>query len=494
MARNDKDSPEKRRKDNLISLKHVDETASPVEWIVSVSMLTEGWDVKNVFQIVPHESRAFSSKLLIAQVLGRGLRVPPQLSKPPFVTINNHEAWSVNIGNLLQEVLEVENTLTWGYDPARGMYAFPLHNLRYEPEQKVVEVKREQAKEPDVQFMPQERKTTEYAKFSQTGTLAVEIEHFDRLDIADAVRLMRLFLREKNEKIAAVWTKAKLEALIVGKLTAAGQDPSFLSKGNLLRLQQGFGPMFRELDKEHPRMSQVAKDIVSVDLKTFSRQSFSESALKEHGGMWVAKEERAPYVGTELALWDQYQLFRKQFAEYREIASDQAKAIGPRIHDVAADKFKLPWNVLYVTHEPERKFSELLFENATLFDSIAKMPNMGGYSFPYSYKPARAAKTHVANENFNPDFFLKVAGKQHILVVEIKDDGDDSNQNSAKCRDGLKHFETLNTRLAELGEPWKYFFYFLSPDDYTKFFAQVRAVSYDGWRSGLMQTLSAGSS
>ena len=29
------------------------------------------------------------------------------------------------------------------------------------------------------------------------------------------------------------------------------------------------------------------------------------------------------------------------------------------------------------------------------------MPNMGGYAFPYSYKPANAAKTHVANENFN---------------------------------------------------------------------------------------------
>ncbi|NLZ19665.1 MAG: DEAD/DEAH box helicase family protein [Bacteroidales bacterium] len=64
--RDGKDSPEKRRKDNLAALKSVDDPGSPVEWIVSVSMLTEGWDVKNVFQIVPHESRAFSSKLLIA--------------------------------------------------------------------------------------------------------------------------------------------------------------------------------------------------------------------------------------------------------------------------------------------------------------------------------------------------------------------------------------------------------------------------------------------
>ena len=30
-------------------LKKVDDKKSPIEWIVSVSMLTEGWDVKNVF-------------------------------------------------------------------------------------------------------------------------------------------------------------------------------------------------------------------------------------------------------------------------------------------------------------------------------------------------------------------------------------------------------------------------------------------------------------
>jgi len=38
---------------NLAKLKNVDRPNSRVEWIVSVSMLSEGWDVKNVFQIVP---------------------------------------------------------------------------------------------------------------------------------------------------------------------------------------------------------------------------------------------------------------------------------------------------------------------------------------------------------------------------------------------------------------------------------------------------------
>jgi hypothetical protein len=49
--------------------------------------------------------------------------------------------------------------------------------------------------------------------------------------------------------------------------------------------------------------------------------------------------------------------------------------------------------------------------------SAVRVPNTGGYAFPYSYKPAKAAKTHVANENFNPDFFIKLSSGNDILVV-----------------------------------------------------------------------------
>ena len=45
-----------------------------VEFIFAVNKLSEGWDVDNVFQIVPAEEKVFNSKLLISQVLGRGLR------------------------------------------------------------------------------------------------------------------------------------------------------------------------------------------------------------------------------------------------------------------------------------------------------------------------------------------------------------------------------------------------------------------------------------
>ena len=87
-------------------------------------------DVKNVFQIVPWKERAFNSHLLIAQVLGRGLRVPEAyLSPQPKVTVFNHSAWSGKIKNLVEEVLEIEARIYSQplLEGARSQYHFSLH-------------------------------------------------------------------------------------------------------------------------------------------------------------------------------------------------------------------------------------------------------------------------------------------------------------------------------------------------------------------------------
>lgn len=121
-----------KHKENVRKLQDVDRKDSPVEWITSVSMLTEGWDVKNVFQIVPHEERAFDSKLLIAQVLGRGLRIPElYLGQKPVVTVFNHDRWSGRIKHLVDEVLEIENRIYSYPVKKKPDYNFIIHNIDY---------------------------------------------------------------------------------------------------------------------------------------------------------------------------------------------------------------------------------------------------------------------------------------------------------------------------------------------------------------------------
>ena len=128
------EASESGRKENLNKLRTVDDSSNPTEWIISVAMLTEGWDVKNVFQIVPHDSRAFNSKLLISQVLGRGLRVPKVYvgREDIKVKIYNHVKFSAEIQRLFDEVLEINDRLPVLVDKKDKQFNFTLHNFSYE--------------------------------------------------------------------------------------------------------------------------------------------------------------------------------------------------------------------------------------------------------------------------------------------------------------------------------------------------------------------------
>ena len=83
-------------------------------------------------------------------------------------------------------------------------------------------------------------------------------------------------------------------------------------------------------------MSQTAKEIVSVDLAVVPRHSFSESVLEEDGALYTVDGDVKPFDGHEVHLWEQYQKFRKMCADYGDDATEQARAIATRIHQVNA--------------------------------------------------------------------------------------------------------------------------------------------------------------
>ncbi|KAB2912194.1 MAG: type III restriction endonuclease subunit R, partial [Dechloromonas sp.] len=57
--------------ERLLKVEHTDE---PTEIVIHVNMLKEGWDVSNLYTIVP--LRAANARVLIEQSIGRGLRLP----------------------------------------------------------------------------------------------------------------------------------------------------------------------------------------------------------------------------------------------------------------------------------------------------------------------------------------------------------------------------------------------------------------------------------
>lgn len=90
--------------------REVDEPGSPIRCIVSVLMLREGWDVRNVCVIVTMRALTAANKILPEQALGRGLRrmTPPGSGFDERVVVIEHEAfrnlWTAELdGGLIVE-------------------------------------------------------------------------------------------------------------------------------------------------------------------------------------------------------------------------------------------------------------------------------------------------------------------------------------------------------------------------------------------------------
>ncbi|MBI5739317.1 MAG: restriction endonuclease subunit R, partial [Nitrospirae bacterium] len=90
--------------------RELDSNKSPYLCIVSVLMLREGWDVKNVTTIVPLRPYSSKANILPEQTLGRGLRrMTPPGQAAEVVTVVEHKAF-VNLykDQLSQEGLPIE--------------------------------------------------------------------------------------------------------------------------------------------------------------------------------------------------------------------------------------------------------------------------------------------------------------------------------------------------------------------------------------------------
>jgi type III restriction enzyme len=134
-------------------------------------------------------------------------------------------------------------------------------------------------------------------------------------------------------------------------------------------------------------------------------------------------------------------------------------------------------NFVILSHGNERDFGRYLVDKEYFshIDAWIKSVDSGFYSVPYSYRKG----THQKEANFNPDFFIKIAND--ILVVEIKGDEDVTSINKSKLKYAKSHFDEVNKKQNELS----YYFKFLSPADYSKFFESIKKGTYKDYVSNL---------
>lgn len=480
---------------NVATLRMVDNPASKVEWIISVSMLSEGWDVKNVFQIVPHEERAFNSKLLIAQVLGRGLRKPEGWSgEEPVVTVFNHDSWSGRIKHLVDEILEIERRLS-SRPLADSPYHFDLHNLDYTRKEEVSDhpqsgeyqifdkgyvVLPSQVVDQAVTVEFEEALTGKHSKFNATirqKTFSVDEvaeQLYQRLkgidqESADAE------VQEDRTNYAKRFPREKCTAIVAESLKQAKITDSRITDDNRQKFLQALGPLKRKGAK---RVIYVLAANALVTMSTATRQAESCSAAElRRGSKTVFYTD-----GCMATLCDEQREF------FAEVADPDGDFVSGRAEIGNPADFKTPVNLAIADATPERKFIRELTDrkNTTHLDAWLKNAAMNFYSLEYAWKKGE----HPKRGEFNPDFFIK-QGEQ-IFVTEIKDDGeisDPSPENVKKHEYARAHFERLNNWLGKDALLVRYQFNMVSPRDFNSFFQKLREMDLVGFRSELDVTM-----
>jgi len=481
---------------NVARLKTVDRPASKVEWIVSVSMLSEGWDVKNVFQIVPHEERAFNSKLLIAQVLGRGLRRPDGWQgADPIVTVFNHDAWVGRIRHLVDEILEMENRLSCVVIET-SPYHFDLHNLDYTRETDTSHFTKKGEyrllKEGHVDLPSQVEVEDVAIDFVQAVTgdhtkFKTKLEHktYSFEDVAEEMyrRLQSIDEESKDAEdpkdrtqYAKKFPFERCLEIVKASAKRAKVKTGRIIEENRQKILQALGPLQRKSAK---RVVYKLTPNILQTLNTSARQAVSVSAAELRRGDKTVffTPESEKIIPDEQK--DFFNFVKDPDGDYRAGCEKVANS-----HD-----FKTPCNMTIADSTPERKFIRHLCEreNASAVDGWLKSAPQRFYAIEYAWKKGE----HPKRGDFSPDFFIK-KGKT-VYVVEIKDDdeiGDPSPENKKKYEYARDHFKRLNEWLKKAGGDVTYQLNFLTPKDFNKFFIKLRNDDARGFRSELDVRLS----
>jgi len=476
---------------NVAKLRVVDSTASKVEWIVSVSMLSEGWDVKNVFQIVPHEERAFNSRLLIAQVLGRGLRRPDGWKgEEPVVTVFNHDSWSNRIKHLVNEILEIDRRLTSTVDTA-SLHNFELHNLDYTREEDVTTYAKKgeyklfedgyvdlptQVEAEDVTVGFERAVTGEHVKFKtkiQHKTWAVEEvaeQMYQRLKSIDDESKDADDPKDRTS-YAKKFPLAKCEEIVAASLKHAKIKTGKITDDNRQKFLQSLGTLRRKAAR---RVVYKLSPKALVLVNTTTRQVESCSAAELRRG-----SKTVFYVpGCESTLVDE----QKEF--FSEVVDEDGDFVTGRVKISKSSLFKTPANLVIVDAKPERTFVRELTntDNAQKVDAWLKSTPVGFYWIEYAWKKGNTPK----RGEFSPDFFIKQ--DDQIFVVEVKGDeeiADPSADNIKKHEYATDHFKRLNQWLEKAKIPTRYQFNMISPKSYNVFFQKLRDGGVVGFRSDL---------
>jgi len=490
-----------------------DKVGGKVEFIFSVGKLLEGWDVDNVFQIVPMEERIFNSKLLISQVLGRGLRIPRKVSFNdiqmiyPMLTVTNHEKFANHIRELMDAVTNADMYITTepltrrDDEDWRGRRHFTLFNLNY-----LSGTRLEDNVAPDEPTLPlreliltkysvDENVTIERIKGSDKYVLQKKTVTVDSMvDERHRRFKMREFegihfdfgngahdrCPEEDEIRDAILAAMEKADISHDGLTDDNRKQielyfnQFLPRGTKRRVFENVtGDLVPavtvKMERGSLRIGELERDATAFISESYEEELDDRSKILIKYLMATRKPKVQRDGQQELSFIDSTGLLAKHSEYVRPILINDDRP--PYI--VNPSVLKSPQSAVLVSHYPEKEFVFRLLEHEPYLDAWIKAPDKGYYSIDYEYW--KGGKDRVRH-GFNPDFFIKINLDSYIAllkrkgetahlealrdlqdkgyetlirVVEIKSDDDDDEATPAKAEWAQRHFTAVNAKLLE---------------------------------------------
>ena len=506
------DSEFKSKLDNIEEI-NPDKVGGKVEFIFSVGKLLEGWDVDNVFQIVPMEERIFNSKLLISQVLGRGLRIPRKISLAdvqmtyPWLTVTNHEKFADHIRELMDAVTNSDMYITSeplaiiDKDNWRSKHHFTLYNLNYLAGVKIEDIPPEDQLPLPMRVLiltkydVDENVTIERIKGTEKYALKKKTVSVDSL--VDA--LYRRFKGREYEGIHFDFgdgeqnrcpEEDEIRNTIIAAMEKADIPYNGLTEDNKKQIELYF-IQFLPPGKKKRVFINIKGDLVPISTQEMERESIRVGELERDATAFMSESYKEEVDEKSKAMISHLIESRKpkkqqndqqgfSFIDSTELLSKHSEYVRPFIENddrppyiVNPSVLKSPQSTILVSHYPEKEFVFRLMEHAQYLDAWIKSPDKGFYSVDYEYW--KGGKDPV-RRGFNPDFFIKMNLDQYLAIlkkkgevnyldalrelqdngyetiiraVEIKSDDDDDEATPAKAEWAEAHFKSVNEKLLE---------------------------------------------
>lgn len=524
--------------DYLDQLNRIEETdphkvGGRTEFIFAVNKLSEGWDVDNVFQIVPMQEKVFNSKLLISQVLGRGLRLPRQVSYAeikgnyPEVVITNHEKFGETVRNLLDEVRECDlivssKVFSSREESSRFEHHFNLFNLDYDLIKEIVDKEAGQESSRSLVLKPQTsslKADVQYLHGEKTFTLTKDSTALDEVVLSVFTKMKNVEFENKRLELdqeldlSQLTNKDYIRDIIEKAMQEAGIEEQRLTNENKKAVELFFNSLLPRGEKS-VRFDRKINQITTLRTLEMNATSVRAGALDQSSSLFVSDD-------WDKELSNEYHIFIEELARTAGKSADQTTIFetgisgldtdliqkpfeGKRFFTVNLSAFKTPQNCVVCSHIPETNFIIGLIKHAAYLDSWIKSPDMGFYSLGYEFW--KRGKDRV-RRFFNPDFFIRIdlaryltnCGKnmhdsdkrkliglqdqgirELVCVVEIKAEDDFDEVTNAKDEHGSRHFEELNKELKQANPIDLHLTNRETKDQHYSFFL-LRADGFESW-------------